>query len=451
MRTKVATKTTATATTKTPTTTPTTSRLEIPCTIPISRVENAIQRSQRFANQADRPLLMLQNYTRKQCSLNSALNAILTPALTKFFTQLPDKIHPLLSTMRSFARSKQTKGQSVNTLLAQLALVVPKASEFQKIKVHDSQEFLINLMEGIEKVLDSKAKAEWKLLTEIDIEEEVTCASCRNVLPPQVQPQNCLQLNVVDEKPPNIELTSLQQCLDQKFSDETIDDWKCVDGCGQKGAIKKTSTQTHSKVLMVHLCRFKKGGTKLVHDIVHEDSSFTVGGQVYQITGLINHLGDSHLDGHYNYTALSKHGAWLCNDNAYPVSRNTQQVQRAKREAYVLVCEKMEENHHLTVRATQAAAFTTTLSAVPTTTAAVMTTTPATLSAVPTTMAAMAAVAETSVTSATTETASTSVTTPPTPTPPPPPTPPTTTSTPSDHQPVSTNTNRYCCSRVSLI
>ena len=97
--TKVAT-TTATVTTKTTTTTSTTTPR--PCQ---SRVENAMQRTQRYFIEADRPLLMLRNRWQKQCSLITALNGILTPTLTKFFSKLPEKIHPLLLVSRKIGRA----------------------------------------------------------------------------------------------------------------------------------------------------------------------------------------------------------------------------------------------------------------------------------------------------------------------------------------------------------
>ena len=188
--------TTTTATTATKATTP---RQEIPFPIPskqISRVEEAMQKIQSFSRQAGRPLLMLNNFRNKQCSLNTALNALLTPALTKFFAQLPNEVHPLLLTMRYFARSQLNPGQSVNILLEQLAPVVEGASEFQEIKVHDSHDFLMNLMEGIENVLDGKLKSEWKRLREIFIEETITCPNCKTVIK-HVEPECCLQLSVV--------------------------------------------------------------------------------------------------------------------------------------------------------------------------------------------------------------------------------------------------------------
>jgi uncharacterized UBP type Zn finger protein len=178
--------------------------------------------------------------------------------------------------------------------------LVPAADAFLDTnRQQDGQEWVIALIEAIEKELPVDQKKEWKSLFEIDIGGTYKCTA-NHLQPKMTQVFSMVQLAIIN-KLTSKELLTIEQALNNEFNMEKMDK-----NCNEKGcvAVKTTSSSritSHPKLLIIHYKRYIWDGTKATK-IKHSVSSniiLNIYGIHYELVGLMQHLGEDWETGHY--------------------------------------------------------------------------------------------------------------------------------------------------------
>ena len=314
------------------------------------RLENPKIEEESCHLPAQRPLLRLANRQGVFCYANQGMNALLSPSIYDFFRR-HSPTSDLISAVRDLAICKPMKGRTKNTQLLRERLcdVVPSAKDFMKEVMQDSSEWLIQLMEGINKELIGKAKYEWLELTKLVLRTKIQCLECNRCSKPMLTEQTFIPLPVICDE---TGVVNLERHVDNFFSDY-LDERKC--DCEAKGGYQISSIIQHPQVLFIQIMRFEADSQYKIEDPISNggEYSLNVYGEMYECVGILEHTDSSRIDrGHYNFVALSapysiSGRAWLCSDNNAPIQIDPQRVRVIFERSYITVWERTRKGKSL--------------------------------------------------------------------------------------------------------
>ena len=136
--------------------------------------------------------------------------------------------------------------RSTQAIRNRLVAEVPASREFlNERKYHDAQEWVVTLVEAIERQLDGNLKEQWRQLVSFGISEQFVCSGPgrhRDVKAPN--PYVCLTLPT--QKTSGEPLTSLTDAINYHFAEEKGVDRNCF--CGSKTADMRLIFQSPSQV-----------------------------------------------------------------------------------------------------------------------------------------------------------------------------------------------------------
>ena len=184
--------------------------------------------------------------------------------------------------------------------------MVPAAVAFNDTsRQQDGQEWVMCLIEAIEKELPLGRKQEWMGLFEIGISGTYECtAGHLKVRMPEVL--SMLQLGIISQvtgRP----LITMVQAMENYFSEEVLEKNCAEEGCGAVQATSSNHITFHPQLLILHYKRFlgpgigpdADAGPRKVKHPVSGLADLNMNGIKYGLVGLVVHLGEHMATGHY--------------------------------------------------------------------------------------------------------------------------------------------------------
>lgn len=185
-------------------------------------------------------------------------------------------------------------------------LITTSNYNFYSFNQNDVEEFLTILFDHLHETIKEKCKLkglnksdkEWhnhfkddnSLIIEnfySQLKLTTTCKHC-NYFTDRYEPFMIYSLYIKN-------LNSVKECLDNKFKNESINDWKC-DKCKQVGAINKEILIKIPKFIIIQLKRFDKNNK--INTFIKYDDILYIKNTNYKLIGLTIHEGGLH-SGHY--------------------------------------------------------------------------------------------------------------------------------------------------------
>lgn len=211
----------------------------------------------------------------------------------------------------------------------------------------DAHEFLRFLVEAMHQGASGNEKGISPIYNAMKgtLRSRIVCSDCR--IPSDcIDPFLDLSLEIKNSK-------SIKQALDRFTAPEFLSQsnrYNCSNCKELRNAKKQITFKSAPKTLSIHLKRFgfiNKFGAKLAHHVIFEDvldlSSFMIetgSVEMYDLTGVLVHSGQSCSSGHYYAFVKAPNGSWYCADDTTVSKVSLKEVLSQK--AYILFYNKEE-------------------------------------------------------------------------------------------------------------
>ena len=246
-------------------------------------------------------LCFINPKNRNLCFSNSVVSALLNLSTfsnvfsketesTKLYAKRNKAFAELLvlKNLSNFSRASTQKLRSI------VSSACDDGIDFDDNFQHDAGEFLVALFEQLFRDFDASNNIDEQIFGGL-FKEEISC-KCGNLQSVPVQKlSEILMIQLCGR--------SLQSCLTDFLSDEEID-FDCKK-CSRKKAVKKINFVIEPSTLILQLKRYEydidAGKSIKIHsDIKCPETLIMPNGSTYSLSSIINHIGDSPSEGHYN-------------------------------------------------------------------------------------------------------------------------------------------------------
>jgi ubiquitin C-terminal hydrolase len=185
---------------------------------------------------------------------------------------------------------------------------------------------------------------------------QIKCKNCNNVNN-KIEQYKEICLNLHEDKMNN----NLDKMLNNYFTEEILDGYRC-DKCNKKDSFKKCILLNTPKYLVIQLKRFQysmktNNFIKISNEVnyplfldmnkycLKDNINTNIDNNIYELTNIINHLGNSLDSGHYtSHHKINDKWFYADDDDIIKIKENDVFVNKCKIISYVLIYEKKLTN-----------------------------------------------------------------------------------------------------------